>query len=336
MAACGVEEGCTLAGVEGAAPGLPLSAWLVLRPTRLASCPRPSVPEGCVHPGADYAYSRLSGALSLEVVCTLPERFRRAEPDCEAAKAWLGGAPVPMPSEEDEILPLARLTCIGEVLQPVDMSARPRLLPMHVLETLIACCKCEDEVEEPEVPDRPTPPDFGWDKPFESPLGDLVEKIRDGLPGGSADLGKTFEEVFKDGTMLEMLRGGRAKDRGISRAFAASLLVSDEDSLDRFLKMAPQEFYKWTLENGVKTSVRGVLNPGASDVVRKAIAAATLGDAMEQSEGYGWVRENLGDLPGKELAEREPEKIRDVFNVETPAAVAALQFLHARLVSLKK
>lgn len=323
--ACGGTDG-SCADPEPRGEGEPITGWLVLTPTALDSCPRPTVPEGCAHPGADFAYSRRSAGVEVGFLCDLPDGLWRREPDCAWLRGFLGTVPVPMPGIEDDILPIAQVTVVPGLVGGIDMTGRQRLLPLWALEGLIACCDCLDDTEdEPDEP--PVEIETPWDKPHDEPIGALIETIPDALPGGEADFDLSFKEVFaaQNGPM-ERLR--RAKPTSlVTKSFAASLLVMDQAGLTALGKGEFDEIWA---------------SLGRFDARAKRPDWAD-GDLAEMPIGAAWrsgktnyqvIADRHGDLTPGDLKGLTLSEISQVVG-EAPALAGALFWLRQRAATIR-
>ncbi|KGK41935.1 hypothetical protein LH51_10980 [Nitrincola sp. A-D6] len=316
--------------------GSPASgAWLVLVPQPVESCPRPTVPEGCAHPGSAFAYTRQGMGLIPELRCELPEHLLRQLPDCKRVKAFLEDAPVPMPEIEDDILPLAWISCDKKEQVAIEMERRRKLLPLSLLQDMISCCNCTEPVmpdPEPEPEPIPEPkPDVGsaWENPHSSPIGRLIEQIEDALPDGSRDFELSFAEIFAEDRRFEVFRRNVKSDSEIRRNFAASLLVHDKDTLSHYLSGNHTALLK-AIGSGNLLSRGEIPVSGRQDKLTLAVVW------QRGKHGYASVQSEYFDVTGKELARLEPASIAERFEQVSFADIAALDWLRRRIIDLSE
>ena len=307
-----------------------LGAWLVLVPRLTESCPRPTLPDGCAHPGSAFVYSRQGVGLLPELRCNLPDRLLQLPPDCSQLNAFLKDTPVPMPDADDDILPLAWIACEDPRQVTIQMDRRRKLLSLSMLQDLIACCDCNGSPDTPEPEPKPEPdpkpePGSVWDKPQSSLIGQLIEQIEDALPRGSEDFELTLTEIFAKDRVLPLLHRDVKAVTEMTRRFAASLLVHDEETLDYYLSGEYASLLKAVgLKDGQPRGGRSVL---------ERLAQLTLAEIWKQDRhGYTLVLKVYSDKVGKELIQMDPADFMDQFDKEGFAGVAALDWLQNRLV----
>jgi len=227
------------------------TAWLVLRPVVLESCPRPTIPEGCEHPGSSFAYSRQGSGSVPTFLCDLDDALQVTGPDCEKVQSYMGKRPVPLPSVEDDILPVAMVSVHPRGISDVDISRRVRLLPMSVMQHIVECCDCGKVEEDPTDPienddvvldiERP------WDRPEIARIDNLVDTIEDAFPKGAGSFDQTFEDIFSDGLPGSRLMADRAASSLFLQSFAASLLVKTNQDLEDLSKGDARSVYDLSL-----------------------------------------------------------------------------------------
>lgn len=303
----------------------PITGWLVLKPAILESCPRPTVPEGCSHPGSDFAYSRKGAGVEIGFLCELPERLWRQEPDCARLESYLGTVPVLVPGIDDDVLPIAQITVLSGSVRSIDMDGRQRLLPLWALQGILGCCECHDAEQEPPV-DPPVVIETPWDKPSDEPIGTLVETIADALPGGDKDFELTFQEIFaEEGSLLSWESKTKAASL-VTKSFAASLLVMDEAMLS---SLEAGDF------DAVFSGKEGLrLKSKLPDWAGGELAKMPLGEAWESGEtNYHMVVEQFGDLTVGQLKNMSATEIGKQFGLD-PMLVAPLYWLQQRATTI--
>lgn len=153
-------ESCELPtdGLDGAAPGGPLTGWLIVRRHFGTAEPRPGVPDGCRHPANELHPTRQCHQVAVELHCTLPEAHLPRPPACAELSPYVCGdpaEPVEMPAplkQEEDFLVLGRLVLENEVLA-LSLIGRKALLPNSVLQQWLQSCICPLLAQEPEPVD---------------------------------------------------------------------------------------------------------------------------------------------------------------------------------------
>lgn len=271
------------------APFKQFSGWLILRPKVLESCPRPTIPQGCSHPGSDFAYSRQINGLEPYFVCTLKAEFQRPEPDCKLVERYLDESTVPMPDLADDFLPIARLIVRSKTEIHVDMSKRRKLIPLSVLQDIVSCCECDTETpiieEEPDIGDGNP-----WGNPSNALIKDLVGSIQDALPKVFFEVTDSFDLKFAD-----IFETGNASTSGL-KSFAASLLVKDKIGLKNFAINNYDEIYKGFWKTGGTRTAPTILINDTHFLGVKLTPGTKLSDAWTSKQtGYHLLVKNFGD-----------------------------------------
>lgn len=312
-------------GVEEAQTG-----WLVLKPVILESCPRATLPEVCEHPGSAFAYSRQGAGSVPGFECELPDPLKRQDPDCETVESYLGTEPVPLPTIEDDILPLARVTCLPGRIRQFDMTRRVKLLPMAVMQDIVACCECHDEEVEPIEPGGGS--EKPWDNPNEHDISDLIDTIVDAFPRGERDFGLQYGEIFTGGDGIGIPRTRAPKMNLIIKSFAASLLVKDEGGLTALSKGQFDEIYAEATGSGLTLGPR---RAGAFDA--RDLAKAAVSDFWESGKtGYHAVQRKLGDLGMVEFSALRLTDLRRRLPDATAPELAALYWMIQRAATIER
>ena len=342
----GVLADLTRACVSGSGPGCDrpardggpvddaiYEAWIVARPETLVSCPRAHLPAGCATAGHDWAYSRQSGAIRVEVVCTLPVGLLPDARDCAAVQALLAGGDVPMPPDLPDLLPLAQVRFRVDGLIAVTKDTRRRLLPLSQLQAALACCDCADTDDGNDAPQNDTVndtvndtindtfndtvPDSVWDAPFDHLLGDLLDDFTGFIPVPQVNLQLRLEEVFD--TALGPLspgRGGFLKDP--LQAFAAAALVTTAAGLRKWLAGDYAGIYE--------TSRGNILQPLSTTQRLKP-----LGDLIADTPNIDLLRARHGQTPVPEVALIELGATRRDNDGLLAGGAAMLGFVQLRL-----
>ncbi len=266
------------------------TGWLMLKPVILESCPRATLPEGCEHPGSAFAYTRQGAGAIPAFECELPDPLQRQDPECDTVESYLGTEPVPLPKVEDDILPLAQITCLPGRIRQVDMSRRVKLLPMALMQVIVECCECHDEEVEPIEPGGGS--EKPWDNPNDRDINDLIDSIVDAFPRGERDFGLQYGEIYTGEEVIGFTRARAPKKNLIIKSFAASLLVKDDDDLTALFKGQFDDIYADATGGG---STLGARRSGA--VEARDLAKATVSDLWETGKtGYHAVQRKFGDL----------------------------------------
>jgi hypothetical protein len=303
-------------------------AWLVLVPRPVESCPRPTVPEGCAHPGSAFAYTRQGMGLIPELRCNLTDQLLRETLDCKRIKAFLENTPVPMPDIEDDILPLAWISCDEKEQVVIDMRQRRKLLPLSLLQDLITCCDCGEAVTpDPDPEPEPEPePGPAWDKPTRSRLDQLIDQIADALPRGAEDFERSFADVFSRDSMLSFSRLNTSSSTEVLRRFAASLLVSSKVTLDHYLSGDHAALLEALARE--ESLSRG------SELMRERLENLSLAEVFQRGKhGYALVQSQYPDVLGKELLALDgPTTLAKRFDKTDFSGIAALDWLQGRIL----
>lgn len=220
------------------------TAWLVIRPGVVDTCPRAGVPEGCGHPGNQRNMSRQGAIMTLELICDLPQEYQAGDADCETYQALLKGGTMPMPAPLTNILPIAELTYTRGGLQDLTIETRRRLLPVSVLQGALACCECSHE--EPEEPDEDDGEVRGpWDNPFDGRLDELIAEFEGFLPESELALDLTLDEIFttRSGSPFGRARDA-TRDALLLQSLAAAALVQNAASHADFARGNYAKIYK--------------------------------------------------------------------------------------------
>ncbi|MEL7097515.1 MAG: hypothetical protein AAGM84_01680 [Pseudomonadota bacterium] len=327
---CGEGDSCAIVDKETGREG-PVTAWLVLRPERAESCARPTVPEGCVHPGSAFAYSRMGVALVPEIMCTLEDSLVRPEIDCERVQSYLDAAEVPWPEQTADVLPVAEIACEDGTIIEVSTARRRKLLPLTALQDVVACCDCDataSPVEEPDTPD--TDPDNGgdtgprspWLDPGDALIGELIGDIFGAFPDDRNLKVLTVADVF--GTATDTARGFTLsvlapRSSGASpeaKAFVASLFVATEAGLALYraedwtgvLAEATEGQGDRGFFSAARSSGPWFEGRSAKDLARLTVREAVaegfggyeeLSAALGDQSGADWSGKPMGDILGQ-------------------------------------
>lgn len=305
-------------------------AWLVLVPKIVDSCPRPTLPDGCAHPGSAFAYSRQTLGYYPELRCELPEHYLRETLDCKKLSGLLQETPVAMPTVGDDILPLAWITCDQDKQMTVAMEQRRKLLPLSIIQDLITCCDCFEEGGEPTPAPVPSPdPGSAWKKPEASQLDSLIADIEDALPGGATAFELSYAELFAEETPRTAFDLRSKSNIDVLRRFATSLLVRDKETLDLYLS----EDYEAIIRESSSDEPLSRLNT----TVRRRMEKITLGTIWTQgNHGYAAVQANYGQVSGEELIHEDSQNILETFDKSDYASAAALYWIQDRIIGLLK
>lgn len=320
--ACGTVGNICSAPNPATGQNPPITGWLVLKPVLQESCPRPTVPEGCAHPASAMAFSRQGSALEVVFLCELPENLQRQDPDCASAEAYLDRRPVPMPEIGDDILPLAQVTTVSGRLGAVDMDRRKRLLPLSVLQDVVACCSChEDEGETPTPPDPGTKP---WDLPSEFTFGELIETIHDAFPTPEVVFDKSIEDIFASRRAVAAVSIDPTDV--LAKSFAASLLVHNRTSLIAFEEGRFDDVYAGYLTDG---------NTSRAALMRAAVTLPSVDQTVQaiweqEMTGYHEITRDHPTRGPADIIGRSMTEIREKFGEASTEALAALFWIAQR------
>lgn len=327
-------------------PAAPLRAWVVARVAQVEGCPRPTLPEGCAHPGQVWQMSRQAGAITIGIACAVDPAYLAAPADCAAMRALRDGAPVPMPALLEDMLVLAEVerdTAGGP--STVTTATRRLLLPVAVLQDMLACCDClGDEVPDPEPEPEPEPgPEPGpdgrdesvWDYPAKWTLADLIDDLAGFFPRGAGDLALPLWEVFRDGPAMAHLPHAQ---RLLLRSFAAAAVVSttaDFASWDGGQYLSVMATAANRLRGG-----RGVALSGSAIAAGLAGAGpdplnVSLGDLAAMTPNIPDLRSSRGGLTVRLLLSYSPARVRDERALIGAGPAAMLAWMHGRLSEMQ-
>lgn len=300
------------------------TTWIVARLVDAASCPRPSVPEGCAHAGNHWAYTRNATGVQFEICCNLDPAMLLPAPDCDEAVALLKEGAVPMPDDLDfDVLPIAAIQFGSDGIETVTVVGRRRLLPMSLLQDALACCSChETEPVEPTDPVIPTEPDGTiWDKLPDGELGDVF-----------ADFGGFFvdPEIWDVVSLKDVFEGegfaGKVADLGLKMpvftGFASAHLIKNEEQFTLWQKGGYLELYETGLESGAVEQFDGM-------ALSKIWMNSRTHEALLNSQFPG--------ISIEEFLDWETTKITDAAKpLELHSAAAILIWMRQRLLVLVK
>lgn len=300
-------------------------AWIVLRPETLVSCPRAHVPAGCASAGNDWAYSRQTGALQIDVVCSLDAGLLPDARGCDTVQTLFAGGDVPLPPDLPDMLPLAHVSFSALGLFTVSTATRRRLLPLSELQAALACCDCAPPGDAGnDLPQNDDVTDSVWDAPFDHALGDLLDDFEGALPAPRKDLRLRLAQIFADETS-PFVRPHAGFLRDPLQACAAAAMVTRMADFDDWQAGRFSDIF----DRLRGLNIGGIRLPGMTDLSSQTLAQLLARTQNIEALKTGYGTTPVKDVPVIELAAAVLDEAR-----LTPGAAAMLGFVQLRLAQM--